>query len=181
MRTGSINEDKTATDVDQILQVLARHATAMYIQISHPPSSVRVAAGEVVVELCWSGDGDQRDPNLHTVAAGPAPWSATPVASGSPTSFTIEPPDTHLVCSSTVGTFYRGPEPGARPFVQEGDVVSVGQQVGIVEAMKLMIPVESDRGGRVVEVLVVDSTPVEHGQPLLAVTPGEFSQPEVSS
>ncbi|GAA5069189.1 acetyl-CoA carboxylase biotin carboxyl carrier protein [Thermocatellispora tengchongensis] len=71
----------------------------------------------------------------------------------------------------TVGVFYRAPEPGAEPFVAVGDTVAAGQQVGIVEAMKLMIPVQAERAGRVVEVLVEDATQVEYGEPLIAYVP----------
>ncbi|MEX5634287.1 acetyl-CoA carboxylase biotin carboxyl carrier protein [Parafrankia sp. FMc2] len=74
-----------------------------------------------------------------------------------------------VVPAHTVGVFYHAPEPGADPFVRAGDTVVPGQQVGIIEAMKLMIPVEAERGGRVREILVADATPVEYGQPLLTL------------
>jgi acetyl-CoA carboxylase biotin carboxyl carrier protein len=67
-----------------------------------------------------------------------------------------------------VGTFYHAPEPGSAPFVRPGDVVEAGQQVGILEVMKLMTPVEADRRTRVVEFLVPDAAAVEHGQPLIS-------------
>ena len=79
------------------------------------------------------------------------------------------PADTFPLCAGTVGTFYRAPEPGAAPFVAEGDRVESGQQVAVIEAMKLMIPVEADRAGVVVEFLVADRAPVEYGQPLMLV------------
>jgi acetyl-CoA carboxylase biotin carboxyl carrier protein len=68
-----------------------------------------------------------------------------------------------------VGTFYRAPEPGAQPFVCVGDLVEAGQQVGIVEAMKLMNPVEADQSGRVVQILVGDAEAVEYDQPLIVL------------
>ncbi|TDC72092.1 hypothetical protein E1200_00260 [Actinomadura sp. GC306] len=68
-----------------------------------------------------------------------------------------------------VGTFYSAPEPGAEPFVAVGDEVRAGQQIAILEVMKLMTPVAADRAGRVVEVLVPDGTPVEFGTGLIAV------------
>jgi len=80
------------------------------------------------------------------------------------------PPDLgggHAITAATVGTFYRAPEQGAPPFVEVGDTVRPGQQVAIVEAMKLMIPVEAGVYGRVREVLVADVQPVEFGEPLL--------------
>lgn len=73
----------------------------------------------------------------------------------------------HAVRSPSVGTFYRAPEPGGEPFVALGSQVSAGQQVGIVEAMKLMIPVESDRAGTVVSFCVDDGHQVEYGAVLL--------------
>jgi acetyl-CoA carboxylase biotin carboxyl carrier protein len=73
------------------------------------------------------------------------------------------------VTAPTVGVFYRSPEPGAPPFVSEGDVVAAGQQVAIIEAMKLMIPVEADRAGRVAAILCADADAVEYGQPLLVL------------
>jgi acetyl-CoA carboxylase biotin carboxyl carrier protein len=77
------------------------------------------------------------------------------------------PPGLYPVCAPLVGTFYRAPEPGARPFVKIGDEVQPGQQVAVVEAMKLMHSVEADIAGRVVAILVADAEPVEYGQQLL--------------
>ena len=73
--------------------------------------------------------------------------------------------------SPMVGTFYRSPEPDAEPFVKEEDQVSSGQQLCIVEAMKLMNPIQSELNGRVVAVLVEDGQPVEYGQTLFLIEP----------
>ncbi|MEV0381385.1 biotin/lipoyl-containing protein [Nonomuraea sp. NPDC050643] len=70
-----------------------------------------------------------------------------------------------------VGTFYHAPEPGADPFVRLGDLIECGLQVGVLEAMKIMNPVEANVAGRVAEVLVPDGTQVEYEQPLLAIEP----------
>ncbi|MEW9547200.1 acetyl-CoA carboxylase biotin carboxyl carrier protein [Nonomuraea sp. NPDC050783] len=75
----------------------------------------------------------------------------------------------HYVRSPIVGTFYRAPEPGAKPFVAAGGRVEKGQQIGIVEALKMMNPIEADCSGEVVEVLAADGTPVEFDQRLIAV------------
>jgi acetyl-CoA carboxylase biotin carboxyl carrier protein len=77
----------------------------------------------------------------------------------------------HPIVAPLVGTFYRAPEPGAKPFVEEGDVVDEGQSVAIVEAMKLMNQVSADQGGRVVEVLVKDGDWVEFEQVLMYLEP----------
>jgi acetyl-CoA carboxylase biotin carboxyl carrier protein len=79
----------------------------------------------------------------------------------------------HPIKSPLVGTFYRASGPGAPPFVNEGDVVEVGQTVGIVEAMKLMNQVLADQGGKVSQILVEDGSWVEFEQVLLYLEPTE--------
>jgi acetyl-CoA carboxylase biotin carboxyl carrier protein len=73
------------------------------------------------------------------------------------------------VMSPMVGTAYRSPEPGARPFVDVGDSVKVGQTLLIVEAMKTMNAIPSTKSGKVTHVLIEDGMPVEFGQPLIVV------------
>jgi Biotin carboxyl carrier protein len=70
-----------------------------------------------------------------------------------------------------VGVFHRSPEPGAPPFVDVGDTVVPGQQVAIVEAMKLMIPVKADTDGVVEQVLKESGEHVQYGERLFAVVP----------
>jgi acetyl-CoA carboxylase biotin carboxyl carrier protein len=79
--------------------------------------------------------------------------------------------DLDTVEASIVGTFYRSPSPGAEPFVNEGDVVSPGQQVGIMEAMQLLSPVEADCYGRIIDVLRQDGDSVEFGESLFTLSP----------
>jgi acetyl-CoA carboxylase biotin carboxyl carrier protein len=74
-----------------------------------------------------------------------------------------------LVASPMVGTAYRAPEPGARPFVEEGSEVRQGQTLLIVEAMKTMNAIPAPRAGRVTRILVEDGQPVEYGEPLMIV------------
>jgi acetyl-CoA carboxylase biotin carboxyl carrier protein len=70
-----------------------------------------------------------------------------------------------------VGTLYRAPSPDAPPFVRDGDRVTKGQVVCIIEAMKLMNEIESKVAGRVVKVLVENAQAVEYGQPLFLLEP----------
>ena len=72
-----------------------------------------------------------------------------------------------VVTSPMIGTYYSAPSPGDAPFVHIGDEVEVGQVVGIVEAMKIMNEIVSDRAGVVLEVLVENAQPVEYGSPLI--------------
>ena len=70
-----------------------------------------------------------------------------------------------------VGTFYRAPAPGAKPFVDIGDEIQPGDVVCIIEAMKLMNEIKAEIGGRVVKVLVENGAPVEFGESLFLVKP----------
>jgi len=96
-------------------------------------------------------------PVAAPVAAAPAEAPAAPVATG------------HQVVSPMVGTFYRAPGPDAKPFVEVGQTVSVGDTIGIVEAMKMMNPIEADKNGVVTAILTEDGTPVEFDQPLIVI------------
>lgn len=124
------------------------------------PSAVRVEAQDVLIELTWD-----------SAVSAPSAAPAEPVAR----SAVPEQPDSrlHHVMAPTVGVFYRSPEPGAAPFVEVGSIVGPGDQVAIVEAMKLFLPVEADNPGRVSAVLAQDGEPVEYGQPLIALEPVE--------
>jgi acetyl-CoA carboxylase biotin carboxyl carrier protein len=75
----------------------------------------------------------------------------------------------HTVQAPMVGSFYSAPAPGAKPFVQIGDEVKVGQVLCIIEAMKMMNQIESDRAGKITSVLVQNGDPVEFGQALFAI------------
>lgn len=75
----------------------------------------------------------------------------------------------HVIKSPLVGTFYRSPSPGAPPFVEEGDTVSKGQILCIIEALKVMNEIESDVDGRVAKILVENGQPVEYGQELFYI------------
>ena len=75
----------------------------------------------------------------------------------------------HAVKSPMVGSFYRSAQPGSPPFVEVGSEVVVGQTVCIVEAMKLLNEIESDKAGRVTAILIENGQPVEYGQPLFII------------
>ena len=98
------------------------------------------------------------------VAAAPAPPPAPAPAPAAPAQ-----PEGHLVKSPMVGTFYRSASPGAKPFVEVGDSVQVGDPLCIIEAMKLMNEIESDQAGVVKQILAENGQPVEFGQPLVII------------
>ncbi|EKE68982.1 acetyl-CoA carboxylase biotin carboxyl carrier protein, partial [Oceanibaculum indicum] len=73
------------------------------------------------------------------------------------------------VPSPMVGTAYLTPEPGAEPFVRQGDAVRKGQTIAIVEAMKVMNPIPSPRDGTVTKIMISNGQPVEFGEPLMVI------------
>jgi len=97
--------------------------------------------------------------------AAPAAAPADPAAAGEDTSKYI------TVKSPMIGTFYRRPSPDKDFFVNVGDEIKPGQAVCVIEAMKLFNEIESEVSGRIVKILVDDSSPVEYDQPLFLVDP----------
>ncbi|MEJ2404665.1 MAG: acetyl-CoA carboxylase biotin carboxyl carrier protein [Candidatus Thiodiazotropha sp.] len=75
----------------------------------------------------------------------------------------------HAVRSPMVGTFYRSPSPGSKPFVEEGQQVSAGDTLCIIEAMKILNQIESDKTGTVRKILVDNGQPVEYNEPLFII------------
>jgi acetyl-CoA carboxylase biotin carboxyl carrier protein len=78
-------------------------------------------------------------------------------------------PNEHVITAPMVGTYYSAPSPGAKAFVEIGDDVKVGQVLCIIEAMKMMNQIESDKAGRVTSIMARNGDPVEFGQPLFVV------------
>ncbi len=105
-------------------------------------------------------------------SAAPAPRPAAAAAAPAASSAS-EPPAAaeHLLTAGIFGTFFRAPGPGQAPFVSEGDAVREGQTLAILEAMKVLNPVEADRAGRVARILAEDGATVEVGTPLFALAP----------
>jgi acetyl-CoA carboxylase biotin carboxyl carrier protein len=98
--------------------------------------------------------------------------AAAALASSQATSGAVAPQaesEGHVVKSPMVGTFYRSASPGAKPFVEIGDEVQVGDPLCIIEAMKLMNEIEADRGGVVKAILIENGQPVEYGQALVVI------------
>jgi acetyl-CoA carboxylase biotin carboxyl carrier protein len=96
--------------------------------------------------------------------------AATPTIIATPVPAPIEPSNhPGLVASPMVGTAYRGPAPGGRPFVDVGSQVKIGETLIIIEAMKTMNQIPAPRGGTVIQILVEDGQPVEYGEPLMII------------
>jgi acetyl-CoA carboxylase biotin carboxyl carrier protein len=102
-------------------------------------------------------------PSYQPATAAPAPAGVTPAA--------VADMAKHpgVVPSPMVGTAYWASEPGAKPFIEVGSKVSVGQTLLIIEAMKTMNQIPSPRAGTVTQILVEDGQPVEFGEPLVII------------
>lgn len=105
------------------------------------------------------------------VAYAPAPVAAAaPAVAAAPAAAAAEEKITgHVVKSPMVGTFYRSASPGTKVFVEVGQSVQVGDTLCIIEAMKILNQIESDKSGTVTKVLVENAEPVEYGQPLFII------------
>jgi len=163
-------DDPTPTNADSLLQAVCRSVTSLLAAAPAPPRRVSVRAGTIAVELEWPDTAVTALEQPVSVPSSAAPEAARPAASAPEPIGREGENGFFYIRASTVGTFYRAPEPGARPFVAEGDEVRPGQQLGILEAMKMMLPVAADRAGRVAEFLVENATPVEFDAPLIALT-----------
>jgi acetyl-CoA carboxylase biotin carboxyl carrier protein len=132
-------------------------------------AELEITEGEERVRIARVGAHAQ----LVATAAAPSAASQASIAEGSPAAGAAAPqpplPEGHLVKSPMVGTLYRAPSPGAPSFVDVGTVVKEGQTLCIIEAMKLLNEIESDKAGVVKAILVENGQPVEFGEPLFVI------------
>lgn len=125
------------------------------IEVQRGDQRVRVSRGG------GGGGGYVAAPAHHA----PAPVAHAPAAA-KPTDAAKHP---GAVASPMVGTAYRSPEPGAKPFVEVGSKVSAGQTLLIIEAMKTMNAIPAPRAGTITQIIVDDGQPVEFGEPLVVI------------
>ncbi len=116
--------------------------------------------------------GGASGPVTYQVAAESSPASPASPAAASEEEAVAAPADNHIeIKSPMVGTFYSRPEPGVEPYVRTGSRITPGKTLCIIEAMKIMNPVDSEVSGVIVEILVEDAQPIEFGQVLFRVDP----------
>jgi acetyl-CoA carboxylase biotin carboxyl carrier protein len=138
-------------------------------------AEIEISEGEESVRISRYPTGPAAAPPMVHYAAPPMAAAPAAVASApqAPLPAAAAPapvakPD-HTVTAPMVGTFYSAASPGAKPFVDIGSEVNVGDTLCIIEAMKMMNQIESDKAGRVTAVLVKNGDPVEFGQPLFII------------
>ena len=125
-------------------------------------AELEITEGEEKVRISRMG-------NTGQVAYSPAPMQTVMPLAPAPLAAVAPVIQGHVVKSPMVGTFYRSSSPGASPFVEVGQAVKEGQTLCIIEAMKLLNEIESDKAGVVKEILVENGQPVEYGQPLYVI------------
>ena len=134
-------------------------------------AEIEISEGEESVRISRYPQGGAPAPIVH-YAAPPvaAPVAAAPVAVAAPAAAAPAASKAdHTVTAPMVGTYYASASPGAKSFVEIGSEVNVGDTLCIIEAMKMMNQIESDKSGRVTAVLVKNGDPVEFGQPLFII------------
>ncbi|MEX0732359.1 MAG: acetyl-CoA carboxylase biotin carboxyl carrier protein [Aquisalimonadaceae bacterium] len=136
------------------------------IEIREGEESVRISRGNGMQVAQMHAPMMQQHPGMYAAPEPAAPATPAP-------DLTEEPegglPNGHSVRSPMVGTFYRAPAPGAKAFVDVGQRVKVGDTLCIVEAMKMLNQIESDKEGTVAAILLEDGQPVEYDQPLFII------------
>jgi acetyl-CoA carboxylase biotin carboxyl carrier protein len=132
-------------------------------------SEIEISEGEESVRISrYPQPGTVGAPMVTTMSAPPA----APAPAAAPAAAAAAAPPAargQQVTAPMVGTFYSGPAPGAKPFVEIGSEVKPGDTLCVIEAMKMMNQIESEVAGRVVSVLVENGSPVEFGQALFII------------
>ncbi len=146
--------------VKKLIELLEESDVAE-IEIHEGEESVRISRNSSVVQSMFAAPAPVAAAPMAAPAAAPAASVAAPARAAEP--------EGHLIRSPMVGTFYRAPSPGAKPFVEEGQAVSSGETLCIIEAMKILNQIESDKSGKVVEILVENGQPVEYNEPLFVI------------
>jgi acetyl-CoA carboxylase biotin carboxyl carrier protein len=141
-------------------------------------AEIEISEGEESVRISRYPVGGNAAPIVHyapapmaPVAAAPLPAPAAAPAAAAPATAgpAVAAKADHTVTAPMVGTFYAAATPGAKSFVDIGSEVNVGDTLCIIEAMKMMNQIESDKAGRVTAILVKNGDPVEFGQPLFII------------
>jgi acetyl-CoA carboxylase biotin carboxyl carrier protein len=136
-------------------------------------SELEISEGEESVRISRHPRGASQAP-APAPAPAPVAYSAPPPVAAPSTPATAAGEhkprdDEHMVTSPMVGTYYSSPSPGAKSFVEIGSEIKIGQILCIIEAMKMMNQIESDKAGRITAILAKNGDPVEFGQPLFVI------------
>ena len=134
-------------------------------------AEIEIKEGEESVRISRHGAGNVATYIQTAPGHAPAAMNSPPVAApAAPVAVAVAAPSTaNHITAPMVGTFYASSAPGAKAFVELGQEVKVGETLCIIEAMKMMNQIESDKAGKVVSILAKNGDPVEFGQPLFII------------
>jgi acetyl-CoA carboxylase biotin carboxyl carrier protein len=141
---------------------LVSESNVSELEITEAEGKVRIVKGGGALAQAMAA------PAQMPVSA-PAVVTAPAVAAAAPAPAAAEVPTGHIVKSPMVGTFYRSSSPGAKPFVEIGSQVKEGETICIVEAMKILNEIETDKSGTITRILIENGQAVEYGQPLFVI------------
>lgn len=163
--------------IQELIRFVAK-AGVSEVQLEQDDFKIVIKTGKDVPMMPMQGTASMAPQVYYTGAtqpSQPAAQSQAPAAESTAPKAAETPAEsaskTETIKSPMIGTFYRRPSPDKEPYVKVGDTISKGQVVCVVEAMKLFNEIESDISGRVVKILLDDSSPVEYDQPLFLVEP----------
>jgi acetyl-CoA carboxylase biotin carboxyl carrier protein len=135
-------------------------------------AEIEIKEGEEAVRISRMPTSQMVAHYATAIAPAPAPAPAPPAAPVAATTSGGAPArraNEHVVAAPMVGTFYASATPGAKPFVEIGIEVKEGQVLCIIEAMKMMNQIESDKSGKITAIMATNGDPVEFGQPLFVI------------
>ncbi len=141
--------------IKKLIELLEESGLAE-LEIKEGEEAVRISRGSAVAAPFNSTPS-------HNIVDAPGPIVV-------PSETTGAPHDDNVIKAPMVGTFYTSPSPDTEPFVQVGQSVGVGDTLCIIEAMKIMNPIEAEAAGTVTAVLAENGQPVEYEQPLFVIT-----------
>ena len=136
-------------------------------------AEIEIKEGEEAVRISRMPTGGYLTHMQPQMMQAPVATIAAPVAAPSAAGAAAAPAarhaNEHVVAAPMVGTFYASASPGAKAFVEIGTEVKEGQVLCIIEAMKMMNQIESDKSGKVTAIMATNGDPVEFGQPLFVI------------
>ncbi|NER14257.1 acetyl-CoA carboxylase biotin carboxyl carrier protein [Leptobacterium flavescens] len=160
-------------DIQNLIKFVAKSgASEVKLEMEDVKITIKTGADETKAETTIVQQIPMTTPVPQVAATPQTPAPAvTPAAEAAPEKAAADNDKYITVKSPIIGTFYRKPSPDKAPFVEVGSTVSQGDVLCVIEAMKLFNEIESEVSGKIVKVLVDDSSPVEFDQPLFLVDP----------
>jgi acetyl-CoA carboxylase biotin carboxyl carrier protein len=145
---------------------LVSESQVQELEITEAEGKVRIVKGPSGMVYSAAPAMVQQQPMQQMMQAAPAPVAAPALSEAAADVVALAG---HTVKSPMVGSFYRTSSPGAKPYVEIGDTVAVGDTICIIEAMKILNEIEADKAGVIKKIMVENGAAVEYGQPLFVI------------